>query len=633
MCGICGKINRDPDAPMDEGAIRRMAGLLAHRGPDGEGAFVKDHVGLGHRRLAIIDLSPAGRQPMSNEDGSIWIVFNGEIYNFRELRAELIQGGHRFRSRSDTEVIVRLYEDRGLEALHALRGMFALAIWDMTRRRLVLARDRFGKKPLFYFDGPSAFVFASELQSLLEDPSVPRVPDLDAIRYYLTFQYVPYPCTAFQGIRKLPPAHYLILEQDQLRVERYWDLQYAAKTEESEPALADRLRSHLEEAVRLRMVSDVPIGAFLSGGIDSSAIVALMAGMSEDPVKTFSIGFDDDRLSELPYARTVARRFSTDHHEFVVKPDAVAILPLLVRHFGEPFADSSAVPQYYLSKLAAEFVTVALAGDGGDEAFGGYDRHLASLLARPADHMPGPLRNGFAGVGEAMSRLSVLAPRLARIGRFLLALGDDAQRRYARWVSAFDREEQAGLFSADFLGRVREVDPQRLILDAYRATDASHPLDATLDVDVRTYLPNDLLVKVDITSMANSIEVRSPFLDHPLMEFAASLPASLKIRGVKKKYLLKRSLADLLPTDILNRSKQGFAVPIDRWFRRELKEMAWDTLLDPRSLERGYFNGEVVKRMLGEHARGVRARHHQLWSLLMLEMWHRTFIDSSSNGG
>jgi len=633
VCGICGKVNRDSDAPMDEGAIRRMAGLLAHRGPDGEGVFVKDHVGLGHRRLAIIDLSPAGRQPMSNEDGSIWIVFNGEIYNFLELRAALIQTGHTFRSKSDTEVIVRLYEDRGLEALHALRGMFALAIWDMKRRRLVLARDRFGKKPLFYFDGPSAFIFASELQSLLEDPSVPRVPDRDAIRYYLTYQCVPYPYTAFQGIRKLPPAHYLILERDQLRLGRYWGLRYAETSEEPEEALSKRLRRHLEEAVALRMVSDVPVGAFLSGGIDSSAVVALMARMSEGPVKTFSIGFDDDRLSELPYARTVAARFATDHHEFVVKPDAVTILPLLVRHFGEPFADSSAVPQYYLSKLAAEFVTVALSGDGGDEAFGGYDRHLASLLARPADRMPGPLRNGLASLGEAMSRLSVSAPRLARIGRFLRALGDDAPRRYARWVSAFDREEQAGLFSADLLDQVRGVDPHQLILDAYRATNASHPLDATLDVDVRTYLPNDLLVKVDITSMANSIEVRSPFLDHPLMEFAASLPASLKIRGMKKKYLLKQSLANLLPRDILNRPKQGFAVPIDRWFRQELKEMAWDTLLDPRSLERGYFNGEAVQRMLDEHARGVRTRHHQLWSLLMLELWHRAFIDSSSRGG
>jgi asparagine synthase (glutamine-hydrolysing) len=627
MCGICGKVNRDPDAPMDEGAIRRMAGLLAHRGPDGEGVFVKDHVGLGHRRLAIIDLSPAGRQPMSNEDGSIWIVFNGEIYNFRELRAALIQTGHTFRSKSDTEVIVHLYEDRGLEALHALRGMFALAIWDMKRRRLVLARDRFGKKPLFYFDGPSAFIFASELQALLEDPSVPRVPDLDAIRYYLTYHYVPYPYTAFQGIRKLPPAHYLMLEGDQLRLGRYWRLQYAEKTQESEPALAERLRSHLEEAIRLRMMSDVPVGAFLSGGIDSSAVVALMARMSGDPVKTFSIGFDDDRLSELSYARTVAGRFATDHHEFVVKPDAVTILPLLVRHFGEPFADSSAVPQYYLSKLAAEFVTVALAGDGGDEAFGGYDRYLAALLARRADRMPGLLRNGFVGLGEAMSRLSVSAPRLARIGRFLRALGDDAPRRYARWVSAFDREEQAGLFSADFLGQVRGVEPERLILDTYRSTDATDLLDATLGVDVKTYLPNDLLVKVDITSMANSMEVRSPFLDHPLMEFAASLPASLKIRGLKKKYLLKQSMADLLPAEILNRPKQGFAVPLDRWFRHELKEMVWDTLLDPRSLERSYFKADAVKRMLDEHARGLRQRHHQLWSLLMLELWHKACID------
>lgn len=612
---------------MEEGAIRRMAAVLAHRGPDGEGVFVKDHVGLGHRRLAIIDLSQAGHQPMSNEDGSIWIVFNGEIYNFLELRDGLIRKGHTFRSRSDTEVIVHLYEDLGLEALRVLRGMFAFAIWDANRKRLLLARDRFGKKPLFYFAGSSSFVFASELQSLLEDPSVPRVPDLEAIRYYLTYQYVPSPHTAFQGIRKLPPAHYLLLEDGQFRLTRYWDLHYAEKSREPEEALSERLRGHLEEAVRLRMISDVPVGALLSGGIDSSTVVALMTRLSGSPVKTFSIGFEEDGFSELPHARSVARRFGTEHHEFVVKPDAVTVLPLLVRHFGEPFADSSAVPQYHLSRLAREFVTVALAGDGGDEAFGGYDRYLAVLLARPADHLPRFIGNGLAGLGKRLSRVSRIAPFLSRAGRFLQALSDDPLRRYARWMSHFDREQQVALFSEDFLEQVCGIDPEGPILDAYRESDATHLLDATLDVDVRTYLPNDLLVKVDITSMASSVEVRSPFLDHPLMEFAASLPPSLKIRGLEKKYLLKRAMADLLPEEILHRPKQGFAVPLEHWFRRDLREMAHDILLAPRCLGRGYFRAEAVKRLLDEHVRAVGRWHHQLWNLLMLELWHRACID------
>jgi len=627
VCGICGKVNRDPDAPVDEGTLRRMAKALAHRGPDSEGFFVNNHVGLAHRRLAIIDLSPDATQPMSNEDGSIWIVFNGEIYNFHELRDALVRKGHIFRSRSDTEVIVHLYEDLGPEALRELRGMFALAIWDANHRQLLLARDRLGKKPLFYFAGPSSFAFASELQSLLEDPSVPRVPDLEAIRYYLTYRYVPSPYSAFQGIRKLPPAHYLLLKDGQLRLGRYWTLHYAEKSHEPEEVLSERARGYLEEAVRLRMISDVPIGAFLSGGLDSSAVVALMSRLSGAPVKTFSIGFEEDAFSELPYARSIARRFGTDHHEFVVKPDAVSILPLLVRHFGEPFADSTAVPQYYLSKLAREHVTVVLAGDGGDEAFGGYDRYVATLATRPTDRIPSPLRNGLAGVIRRLSKFPLSTPFLLRTSRFLRALSDDPQRRYARWVSHFDLQQQAALFSSAFLKQVRGIDPERLVLDVYQQTDATHLLDATLDVDVRTYLPDDLLVKVDITSMANSLEVRAPFLDHPLMEMAASLPPSLKIQGLEKKYLLKRAMAELLPVEILNRPKQGFIVPIDHWFRHDLQEMAYDTLLDPRSLGRGYFRPEVVRRLLDEHVRGVQNFHRQLWNLLMLELWHRCFID------
>jgi len=607
-----------------------MARALAHRGPDGEGVFIDKSVALAHRRLAIIDLTPDASQPMSNEDGSVWIVFNGEIYNYLELREVLIQKGHVFRSRSDTEVIVHLYEERGAEALQVLRGMFALAIWDANRRQLLLARDRVGKKPLFYFAGPSSLVFASELHALFQDPSVPRVPDPAAIRYYLTYRYVPSPYSAFQGIRKLPPAHFLLWKDGQLRLERYWELRYGEKSTEPEEVLSQQLQGHLDDAVRLRMVSDVPIGAFLSGGIDSSTVVALMSRFSERPVKTFSIGFEEESFSELPHARLIARRFGTDHYEAVVKPDAVAILPLLVRHFGEPFADSTAVPQYYLSKLARESVTVVLAGDGGDEAFGGYNRYVASLTVRPTDRLPAPVRNGLAAVARRLSIPSrVPLPLLVR--RALRALGEDPRQRYARWVSHFDLQQQASLLSREFLAEVGGVDPQTVILDAYRQTDAGHFLDATLGVDVKTYLPDDLLVKVDITSMANSLEVRAPFLDHLLMEYAASLPPSLKIRGAEKKYILKRAMADLLPAEILSRPKQGFIVPVDSWFRHALKEMAYDTLLDSRSAHRGYFRPGAVQRLLDEHQTGRRNWHRQLWTLLMLELWHRAFIDADAS--
>jgi asparagine synthase (glutamine-hydrolysing) len=539
----------------------------------------------------------------------------------------LTRKGYAFRSASDTEVIIHLYEDRGPDAIRELRGMFALALWDANQKHLLLARDRFGKKPLFYFDGPSAFVFASELQSLFEEPAVPRIPDLGAIRHYLTHSCVPYPQTAFQGIRKLPPAHYLLVRSGRLSLNRYWDLHYAEQVSEPVEVLSERLRARLDEAVRLRMISDVPIGAFPSGGIDSSSIVALMSRFSAGPVKTFSIGFEDRASSELPHARVIARRFGTDHHEAIVKPEAVAVLPLLVRHFGEPFADSSAVPQYYLSKLAGESVTVALSGDGGDEAFGGYRRYSAVLAAQPADRLPHFLRRGVATLGGVLAASPRGNPFLVWAGRLLKGLGDDPHRRYAQWRSCFERSHQLALFSDAFLNEVRAIDPERLILDAYEASDARHLLNATLDVDVRTYLPNDLLVKVDITAMANSVEVRCPFLDHPLMEFAASLPPSLKVRGLQTKYLLKLALADLLPEEIIDRPKHGFTAPIHLWFRHDLKEMAYDTLLDSKGLGRGYFKTEGVKRLLDEHVTGVRNWHPQLWNLLMLELWHRVCID------
>jgi asparagine synthase (glutamine-hydrolysing) len=628
MCGISGKLYFDPARSVEREVLERMNAVLAHRGPDDAGIYCDGPIGLAHRRLSIIDLSPAGHQPMSNEDDTIWIVFNGEIYNFQSLRPDLLHRGHRFRSNTDTEVILHLYEEHGTDCLRFLRGMFAFALWDGPRRQLFLARDRLGKKPLSYQQDAQGLRFASEVKAILQDSEVTARPDPVGISHYLTYGYVPGSGSAFLGVRKLPPGHYLTWRDGRTDVVRYWRLRRDQKQERPEEEWCQEILARLEEAVRLRMISDVPLGAFLSGGIDSSAVVALMSRAGAGPVKTFSIGFEEPEYDELKYARQVAERFGTEHHELVVRPDAAAILPKLAWQFDEPFADSSAVPTYYVAQMTRQYVTVALNGDAGDESFGGYDRYVANLLAASFDRWPGAglLRHAIRSGLHLLPHRGTRTSLLYRGRRFLDGLTETPERRYARWFCHFHDDRKAELCTPEFLAAGGE-DALEVLLAAYRESDAPDFGDATLGVDAGLYLPDDLLVKVDIASMAHSLEARSPFLDHEFMEFAATIPFELKVRGRVKKYILKRALAGLLPERILHRPKMGFGVPIDHWLRHELREVAYETLLGSRAASRGYFQVRTVRRMLDEHMQGKAGWHYLLWNLLMLELWHRTYID------
>ncbi len=627
MCGIAGKLYFDPARAVEPALLERMGAILAHRGPDDAGVHCEGPLGLVSRRLAIIDLSPGGHQPMASADGRLWITYNGEIYNHIELRADLERQGVVFRSRSDTEVILALYARHGPACVRFLRGMFAFAIWDRGQRTLFLARDRLGKKPLVYYHDPERLLFASEPKAIFQDPEVPVGVDLTAIHHYLTYGYVPSPSSAFRGLRKLPPAHYLLVRDGRLELERYWTLRYTPKRAGTEAELGEELLSRLETAVRLRLISDVPLGALLSGGIDSSVVVALMRRVASGPLRTFSIGFDRPEYDETRYARLVAQRFETEHCELVVKPDATAMLPRLVWHYDEPFADSSALPSMSLSEMTRGSVTVALSGDGGDEAFVGYERYLATVLAGWLDHLPRTLRRAAFVASRPLPAGPPRSPGY-RARRFAELLVLDPRRRYAGWLSCFHDAQKAELYTPEFRQEVGAVDSLAILEAAWDASDAPSVLERAVHTDVQLYLPDDLLVKMDIASMAHSLEVRSPFLDHEVMEFAASLPPSLKLRGLTQKYLLKRVMRGVLPEPVLRRGKRGFGVPIDHWLRHELREPAQDLLLGDRARARGYFRHDVVRRYLEEHVAGRGHHHHRLWALLMLELWHRTFVDS-----
>lgn len=633
MCGIAGVLDTR-GRPADPAVLRRMCDRLSHRGPDAEGFHARGPVGLGHRRLSIIDLA-GGAQPLANEDGSVWVTFNGEVYNFGELRGPLEAAGHRFATHSDTEVIVHAYEEYGERCVDHFRGMFAFAVWDARRRRLFLARDRLGKKPLFYTVADGQFVFASELQGLLAHPAVRREVDPTAVDDYLTYGYVPAPKSAFRGVFKLPPAHTLTLDLSAggepaiPKVARYWRLAYEPKPEVDEREAVEELARVLTEAVRLRMVADVPLGALLSGGVDSGVVVALMSGLSARPVKTFSIGFDERAFDELPQARLVAERYRTDHHELVVRADALEILPTLVRHYGEPYADSSAVPSYYVSQLTRRHVTVALNGDGGDECFGGYERYLGMLVADRYRRLPWLVRRGVIEPAAALIPDSLpRRNRLRQAKRFLDGAARGPVERYTRWVSYFGPERKRTLYAPGFAAAVARHDAPAWLagLFAEAAGVAATPLDRVLAVDVRSYLPEDLLVKMDVASMANSLEARSPFLDHRVMEFAARLPARLKVRGRTQKYLLRRLAGRLLPAANLGRRKMGFGVPVGEWMRGRLRPLVEDTVLSARAAARGYFRAEEVSRLCREHF-GGKDHSSQLWALLWLELWHREVVD------
>ena len=630
MCGIAGLFDASR-APADRTLLQRMGDAIVHRGPDQAGDFVQPGVGLVARRLRIIDLE-GGAQPIDNEDGSVTVVYNGEIYNFQQLRADLERRGHRFSTRTDTEVAVHLYEEQGEHFVEGFRGMFAIALWDATRQRGVLARDRMGKKPLVYAHVGQRLFFASEFQALLQAPEIPRTLDLGALGDYLVNGYVPAPASIYRAARKLPPGHRLVWERGEVRVEPYWRLEYLPKLRLTESEAEEELERRLAEAVRLRLIADVPVGALLSGGVDSSTVVALMARFAPGRVKTFSIGFDDAAYDELVHARRVAERYDTEHHEFVVRPNAAEVLPTLVRHYGEPYADSSAIPTYYVCRLARESVTVALNGDGGDEAFAGYDRDRAMVWSELLGDLPG------ARWGSSLAE-RMWAPYAARPGarrfdgrvlKFLRGLGMPAASRYRYWTSNIEDTVFQGLLSpacAPEVLRNRSCAAER----AWASGSHLSGVDRVLFVDVATSLPGDLLVKMDIASMANSLETRSPFLDHEVVEFAARLPATLKLRhGVRQKYLLKRLARRLVPAENVDRSKMGFGVPVGSWLRGSLRDLGADALLSQRARQRGYFLPDAVARLWTEHQSGANDHAYPLWMLLMFELWHREFIDAAS---
>ena len=626
MCGITGFVRND-GKPADEALLACMNEAILHRGPDEDGFYVSGSVGLAMRRLAIIDLK-GGQQPIHNQDRTAWIVFNGEIYNYLELREKLEKLGHTFYTNSDTEAIVHAYDQYGADCPNHLRGMFAFAIWNERDQELFLARDRVGKKPLLYSLVNGQLIFASEFSAMLLHPEVSREIEPEALDYYLSFMCIPAPLTAYRAIRKLEPGHWLRWRKGEIEIQRYWQPDFTKKLAIDEEEAGERTVEILRDAVRVRLMSEVPLGAFLSGGIDSSAVVALMAQESSERVKTFSIGFDEQDFSELHHARRIAEHVGADHHEFIVRPDAVEVLPMLVEHYGEPYADSSAVPTYYVAKETRKHVTVALNGDGGDESFAGYERYVAMGLTEKYRRVPSFLRESV--IKETINLIPT-SPTKRSMARSVKRLLDGVSRprvdRYTHWVSVFNDETKKPLYSPFFREQTLRADPAGLLGTWFKRANGIGIIDAMLLTDQMTYLPNDLLVKVDIATMAVSLEARSPFLDHHVIEFAASLPQNLKLRRLTTKYLLKKVLRKLLPSENLNRRKMGFGVPIGHWFRGKMQPFLREVILSDKALRRGLFQPETVRQLVELHTRGERDYSHQLWTLLMLELWFNRFID------
>lgn len=619
MCGIAGFIDVERSRDNAEQLIDRMCQVIRHRGPDDQGVWVGDGVALGMRRLSIIDLA-GGHQPIFNEDQSILVTLNGEIYNYRELQKELQERGHHFRTNSDTEAIVHAYEEYGDECVKHLRGMFTFAIWDRNRQRLLAARDRFGKKPLNYYWDGQRLIYGSEIKSILE-AGIPREVNHIALDEFLVYRCVPAPNTPFKGVMKLPPAHILVYENGQISTKRYWELPFRPTCRDDEATAIERIRALLKEAVEVRLMSEVPLGAFLSGGIDSSMVVGLMSSMMSQPVKTFSIGFEEDDFSELPYARQVAQHFGTDHHEFFVRPELISVLPQLVWAYDEPFSDASMLPTYYVSKLAREHVTVVLTGDGGDEIFGGYTPYRREWLI---SHIP-PMLRSLLGFG------SRFMPDGMRGKNRLGSLTRDLPTRAVQSEMLFGANLRSSMYSPEYFAQVRDHDPYERLISEFRAVSDLDVRAQLQYVDVRAYLANDILVKVDKASMLNSLETRAPMLDHYLAEYVASLPSTIRTRNGVLKYLLKKVAADLLPAEILTRGKQGFGVPIKHWFRGDLNGFAYELLLSPRAQQRGIFNPEFIRNLLKAHATTTLVNHSSaIWALLCLELWFQIYMDEPS---
>lgn len=622
MCGITGRFEFTSQSVSEE-TIKKMTRAIAHRGPDDEGVFVDGQIGLGSRRLAIVDLSSAGHMPMSDESGQIWITYNGEIYNFPTLKKDLEAQGVKFRSHSDTEVIIQLYKKHGIECLKYLRGMFAFAIWDKNKQELFLARDRVGKKPLKYYSDSEKLVFASELKAILTNSDVKKEVDLEAVDEYLTYQYVPHPKTGFKNIWKLEPGHFMIVKNGKINKQKYWDLDFSKKEQHSESEWKHLIENKLAETVKMRLISDVPLGAHLSGGIDSSVVVALMAKSMHEPVKTFSIGFKESDYNELPYAKMVADRYKTNHQEFIVEPNAIEILPKLAYHYEEPYADSSALPTWYLSELTRKHVTVALNGDGGDENFAGYSRYNVMRLFRATSYIPN--KKMLAEVNRFLYETT--KQKIFRKGyRFLSSYSGAPVDFYRNIVDYFGQDEKEQLYTEEFKTKVKKSAWESYLADYYNKTNSDW-LDKILYTDIKTYLPDDLLVKVDIASMAHSTEIRSPFLDHEFMELVAKIPSGLKLRGQNKKYILKQLAYDLLPRECIDRPKQGFGVPLEHWFRGHLHEYLEQNLLDEKFVSYGWFKKDVLKKLISDHKEYKQNNANQLWALLMLRMWLKTWFE------
>ncbi|MEW5858700.1 MAG: asparagine synthase (glutamine-hydrolyzing) [Cyanobacteriota bacterium] len=627
MCGIAGVLYFDGTAAQPE-IVKPMTDVIAHRGPDGEGIYTSGAVGLGHRRLAILDLSPAGKQPMSNEDGTVWVTFNGEIYNFGEIRRELSDRGHKFRSQTDTEVIVHAYEEWGTDCLKRFNGMFAFGLWDEKKRRLWLVRDRLGVKPLFYCHSSRFLLFGSEIKAILCHPGVERTIDYEALSYYLALNYTPAPYTLFASIRQLLPGHYLLVDADgHVEDVEYWDVVYSEEGNRSEQSYLEEFSALLEDSIRLRLVSDVPFGIFLSGGVDSSSVAYWMSRQMQEPVKTFSIGFGESSFDELEYARLVAQTLQSEHYEQIVKADAATILPKLVWHAEEPTADSSMVAVYYLAQMAREKVAMALSGDGADEILAGYETYQAYYLLRLYRLLPSWLRkNAIAPLVDAIPVSDAKVTWDFKLKRFVVGSGLLPEDAHATWRMIFNAQGREPLLSpvSNYPGVKADV------LDLYRAafvkTNARHPLNRMLYVDTRLYLPNDMLVKVDRMTMAHGLESREPFLDYRLVEFAASVPPKLKLKHFRhKKYLLKASMREKLPAQILWRKKQGFNVPNARWIKKDLKPFITDCLSAKRIREIGVLDSKAVENLLHEHFEEKIDNSHQVWCLLTLSLWSQQF--------
>jgi len=623
MCGIAGKLTLRRGETVSQALLENMCNTIAHRGPDDAGYYTNGCIGLGHRRLSIIDVD-AGHQPISNEDGTVWVVFNGEIYNYIELRDSLIAKGHRFRTSTDTEVIVHLYEEQGDQFVTALRGMFAIALWDDRHKQLILARDRVGKKPLYYAHNPeSGLVFGSEIKAILQDPEISRALEVQALDAYLSLLYVPHTLSMFKGIKKLPPAHILICSQDKVVIKEYWDLIFQVQGERTLNDYLEELEQVFNEAVKVRLRSDVPLGAFLSGGIDSSYVVRSMSKQLSRPVVTCAVGFAEKAHNELPFARRVAQRLGCTHYEHVISPNIRDVIPKLVRFFDEPFADSSAVPTYYVSQMARQHVTVALSGDGGDELFAGYSRHALQRL-------------------EAKVRRLVTPPGarlLKQVGQYLpnmrgkntlkkLAMTPDRSYAFKHCGFLFNEEAKEKLYDDGLHAACHDFDVMSPFQMYYERCLTDDPLDKALYVDIKTYLPDDILVKVDRMSMAHALEVRAPLLDHKVLEFSATIPSALKLRGRTTKSLLKEALAGDIPEEILTRKKHGFTMPLAEWLRKDLREIVEDCLFSPRAVQRGLFQTPTVTKLWNDHLSKQIDYSAHIWLLMMFELWHREYLDN-----